>query len=219
MTVCGKDCGEMDLREEYLQDPCGTLSIPYWKSKVVKIPPQMRIVHGSAFDKAAFSAYRDEPYFRLFHSLKEIEEPDLDGFALRTAGAADIPLLVDTINRSYAGLSVTEAQLAGYTQTEVYDPALWVMVLDQTSGEVAGCGIAELDKELREGVLEWIQVLPAYRSRGVGRLMVNELLKRLSGKADFATVSGKVCDPTHPEGLYRRCGFTGNDVWHILTPL
>ena len=39
----------------------------------------------------------------------------------------------------------------------------------------------------------------------------------MQGIAEFATVSGKVNNPTNPESLYRKCGFTGNDIWHILT--
>ena len=38
----------------------------------------------------------------------------------------------------------------------------------------------------------------------------------MKGIADFATVSGKVDNETNPEALYRKCGFVGNDVWHIL---
>jgi len=34
--------------------------------------------------------------------------------------------------------------------------------------------------------------------------------------AKFATVSGQCENLTNPEALYRRCGFKGNDVWHIL---
>lgn len=75
---------------------------------------------------------------------------------------------------------------------------------------------ADFDGEAREGVLEWIQVLPQYRGRKIGRLIVGELLCRMVGKADFATVSGKVNNASKPEILYRKCGFTGNDVWHIL---
>lgn len=36
-------------------------------------------------------------------------------------------------------------------------------------------------------------------------------------KSDFVTVSGKVDNDTKPEFLYRKCGFTGEDIWHILT--
>ena len=45
---------------------------------------------------------------------------------------------------------------------------------------------------------------------------MNSLLNRMAGRAAFATVSGQVNNITNPEGLYRRCGFTGSDVWHIL---
>ena len=34
--------------------------------------------------------------------------------------------------------------------------------------------------------------------------------------ATFATVSGQCNNPTNPEALYRKCGFTGSDVWHVL---
>lgn len=45
---------------------------------------------------------------------------------------------------------------------------------------------------------------------------LNELLWRMKEKVDFVTVSGKSDNKTNPEGLYRSCGFTGNDLWHIL---
>jgi len=84
------------------------------------------------------------------------------------------------------------------------------------SGQCVGCGIADYDPEARELILEWIQVLPEYRGCGIGQAIVNELLRRAQGCARFATVSGKVDNPTRPELLYRRCGFAGEDVWHIL---
>ena len=33
----------MDIKE-YLQDPCGTLSIPYWKEHTLIVPDSIRIV-------------------------------------------------------------------------------------------------------------------------------------------------------------------------------
>ena len=125
--------------------------------------------------------------------------------------------MAEIINRSYTDLSVTLEQLQGYRNTPAFAPDLWIIVQDAASGETVGCGIADFDSEAREGVLEWIQVLPEHRGRGAGQFIVNELLRRMQGRADFATVSGKVNNATNPEGLYRRCGFTGADVWHILT--
>lgn len=163
-----------------------------------------------------FSDFTDEPYFRLIHRLENIETFSLDGFYARTAEPGDIPLTVDLINKSYTDISVSREQISALTRLEVYDKNLWIIVYDKKTDSAVGCGIADFDSEAREGVLEWIQVLPQYRGRKIGRLIVGELLCRMVGKADFATVSGKVGNASKPEILYRKCGFTGNDVWHVL---
>ncbi len=206
----------MDLLAAYKANPCGTLSIPYWKNKSIEIPQNMRIVHEKDFSKSEYREYKDEPYFRLFHPLEEIQTVVYDDIAIVTAKQEDIPCLVDVINQSYTDLSVTDEQLMGYTQTEVYHPELWIMAVNKADFSVVGCGIADVDRELKEGILEWIQVIPAYRGKKIGQLIVNELLKRMSGIAEFATVSGKVNNQTSSELLYRKCGFVGDDVWHIL---
>ena len=206
----------MELLEAYKKNPCGVLSIPYWKNKSITIPPNMRIVHDRDFSKSEYQEYNDETYFRLFHSLKDIRSVEPDDIVIVTAKLEDIPCFVDVINQSYTDLSVTYEQLVGYTQTEVYAPELWVMAVNKADSSVVGCGIADLDRELKEGILEWIQVLPAYRGKKIGQLIVNELLRRMVGIAEFATVSGKVNNVTSPEMLYRKCGFVGDDVWHIL---
>lgn len=202
--------------EEYLRDPCGTLSIPYWKSRSIRIPPHMKIVHARDFDPGLYRDYTDEPYFRLYHPLTETGAAQSDSFILRTAAADDLPLMADIINRSYTDLSVTVHQLKEYTLSAVYREELWLVATDR-KGTAVGCAIAELDTQAREGAVEWVQVLPRSRRRGVGRLLVSELLRRLSAMADFATVSGRTDNPSRPELLYRKCGFTGDDVWHILT--
>ena len=35
----------MITKEEYLLNPCGTLSIPYWKNKTIIIPSNIAIIH------------------------------------------------------------------------------------------------------------------------------------------------------------------------------
>lgn len=208
---------EKKLLECYLDNPCATLSIPYWKQKNITIPPDMKIVHEREYKPETFQEYIDEPYFRLIHDLTEIPQVELENYTIKTVTEEDVSILVDVVNQSYSDLSVTYEQLIGYTKTPVYEPELWILVMDKRNSLVVGCGMADLDRELKEGILEWIQVLPAYRGRKIGQLIVNELLKRMVGKADFATVSGKVSNTTKPEMLYRKCGFTGDDVWHILT--
>ena len=202
--------------QDYLLDPCGTLSIPYWKAQTVQIPPNMHIVHQRDYDAADFGDDSDEPYFRLMHDLRNISPVD-SAFSCRTAAVEDLPLLRELINRSYDDLAVSLAQLQGYRATPAFSADLWLVALDVQTGKPVGCGIADLDPVAREGALEWIQVLPEYRRRGAGRFIVNELLRRMVGRADFVTVSGRINNATGPEMLYRSCGFTGNDVWHILT--
>lgn len=201
---------------EYLKNPCGTLSIPYWKNKNIITPDNIKIVHQNDYCAENFSDYTDEPYFRLIHKLENIEASPLDKFCVKTALPEDIPLIADLINKSYTDLSVSREQIFNLTRLDVYDKNLWIIAYDKENNSAVGCGIADFDSEAKEGVLEWIQVLPEYRGNKIGRLIVNELLCRMVGKADFATVSGKADNVTKPEILYRKCGFTGEDVWHIL---
>lgn len=201
---------------EYLKDPCGTLSIPYWKNKNIITPDHIKIVHHRDYNAENFVDYVDEPYFRLIHKLENIEAFTLENFYARTAAVEDIPLIVDLINKSYTDLSVTYEQISGLTRLDVYDKNLWIIAYDKENNSAVGCGIADFDSEAKEGILEWIQVLPECRDKKTGRFIVNELLCRMAGKADFATVSGKVDNASKPEILYRKCGFTGSDIWHIL---
>lgn len=204
--------------EEYLSDPCRKLSIPYWKVQMTGVPENVRIVHHADYSDKLLEKYRDEPYFRLIHNLSEIKSFAVEGISFRTAKLSDILQIVEIINRSYENISVDETQILNYTKARVYDRELWILAVDERTHCAVGCGLADFDRQARESSLEWIQVVPEYRRRGIGRCIVNELLLRIKERADFATVSGKVNDPSAPERLYRRCGFVGDDVWHILTP-
>lgn len=202
--------------DEYILNPCRALSIPYWKNKAMKLPVSMKIIHHDNFNDKYLIGYEDERYFRLYHSLENIDGSVLEGFYIATAQSNDIEQIVDIINQSYSELSTTVKQITGYTKTVVYDKDLWILVFDCKTNLPIGCGIADFDKEAGEGILEWIQVLPDYRRKKIGQFIVNQLLNRMVGKASFATVSGKINNATNPEMLYRRCGFSGDDVWHIL---
>lgn len=204
------------LLKEYLENPCKKASIPYWNYKKIKIPPGMKILHQDCFDNKYLLEYCDEKYFRLMHNLDNVKSNSLKGFSIKTAETSDIPSIVRIINHSYTDLSVSNEQIYSYTKTEVYDKNLWILVYENQSNHLVGCGIADFDSEAKEGILEWIQVLPEYRGKKIGKMIVNELLFRMKN-ADFATVSGKVDNHTNPERLYRSCGFVGNDIWHVLT--
>lgn len=204
----------MITKEEYLKNPCGVRSIPYWKAKSITIPDGMIILHQCEYDKAQYQHYIDEPYFRLIHDLKCLAKPVLpQGYSLCTASLSEYAA---HISSCYEGIGITEEELRSYTTRPVYDTALWLVVKDDQTGNIVATGIAELDREIGEGILEWIQVSQDCRRKGLGRYIVSELLWRMKGKAGFATVSGQCNNATNPEGVYRKCGFTGKDVWHIL---
>jgi len=200
--------------EDYLKNPCRESSIPYWKAKSISVPHGIKILHQDDYDAAKYPQYMDEPYFRLKHDLKGLSVPQLpEGFSLYVPALRDFAA---HINQGYHGIHIREAELQAYTTRPVFLSSLWLAVQDNQTGDLVATGIAELDSECKEGILEWIQVSEHYRGRGLGSYIVAELLWRMKDIAQFATVSGQCNNPTNPESLYRRCGFTGNDVWHIL---
>ena len=204
----------MLIKEQYLTDPCKAASIPYWKAKSITVPEGIKILHQDEFDDAGYQQYIDEPYFRLIHNLKGLAEPVLpQDYSLCTATLSEYAA---HISSCYDGIGITEEELRSYSLRPVYDAALWLAVKDERTGNIVATGIAELDREIGEGVLEWIQVSRGHRGKGLAKYIVSELLWRLKSKAGFATVSGQCNNATNPEILYRKCGFSGNDVWHIL---
>ena len=205
----------MSLLKAYQADPCGTCSIPYWKHKSITMPADMKVLHEREFSEVWLRDYTDEPYFRLYHTLEKVEATDLDDYRAETATVSDIPCIVRVVNESYTNISVTCDQFMEYTKTEVYQSALWIKAVHCANGKIVGCGMADLDSEMQEGIIEWIQVMPEYRGKKIGKMLVNELLLRMKPMARFATVSGQVNNLSSPEKLYRKCGFVGNDVWHI----
>ena len=203
---------------EYRANPCGTLSIPYWKAKGISIPPGMEIVHHSRFREEMAVGRHHSRYFRLIHHLRPVPRPGPvpSGVEFSPISADWAGELADMINRSYghSGICVTEEEVRGWAGARVYRPELWIGAF--ADGTLAGSVIGEFDREAGEAVIEWLQVLPEYRRRGIAAALVLHALNAMAPFADFATVSGQCDNPTRPEAVYRACGFQGDDVWHIL---
>lgn len=200
-------------KAEYLANPCAASSLPYWKSACITIPNEIQIIHMTDTQPAQHAEKTAVRYFRLIHRLGNIEKPALpDGFDV-------IPLTPKQaafhIRQCYTDIGISEEELAEYRTRSVFDETLWIALQERSSGRLVASAIAELDSELSEGILEWIQVSPNARKKGFGSFIVRELLWRMQKKADFVTVSGKLDDPCCPEQLYRHCGFSGNDIWII----
>lgn len=198
----------------YLHDPCRASSLPWWKTAEITIPDDMLILHHADFNPDILKHYSDDPYFRLLHPMQSLQVPKLpEGFEFVSATPAELAAHID---RCYGGIFFTEDSLRSYASHRVYAPDCWLSIADKQTGMIVASGIGEIDRDIREGSLEWIQVSADYRHRGLGRYIVLELLHRMHGRASFVTVSGQCNNPYHPELLYRSCGFLGTDIWHIL---
>ncbi len=206
-------------KEKYLADPCAILSIPYWKATNLNLPDNMLIINNNDYNDSYKDDYTDELYFRLIHRLENITSVNLNSdYLIETVDIhTQLEDVVDIINNCYTDIGTDIDRVKEWTKSIVFDNNLWVYIKEIKTGKIVALGIAEFDKEINEASLEWIQVLPEYHGKGLGQAIVNELLNRLKDSADFVTVSGKVDNLTNPEVLYRKCGFTGNNVWHILT--
>lgn len=201
----------------YLADPCNVSSLPFWKTETVTIPDFLKIVRDNEYwqNRNKYAEYSDELYFKLIHRMQDLQKPILpDRFSTVEIGVADF---ARHIGECYADGGISEADLTEYKNHLVYNPALWLAVKDSLTGNIVATGIAELDPRIGEGILEWIQVSPKYRKQGLGTFVVNELLHRMKGKADFCTVSGKVNNKTNPLALYECCGFSEKVIWHVLS--
>lgn len=199
--------------EQYLKDPCGASSLPFWKTNSFAVPPSITVVRDDIFEGVK-EPYSDTPYFKMIHHLSGLSAQALPaGFTLVSA---DPQSIAAHIQSCYEHESISAEELERYTERGVYYADLWLAVKDDVSGRIAASGIADLDKTIREGILEWIQVSPEYRRRGLGRYVVNELLFRMRNSADFATVSGRLNNASNPFALYQSCGFRDPVIWHIV---
>jgi len=156
-------------------------------------------------------------YFRLLHRGAPIAPTTMEA---RWAFAPAQPIteaatVSSLICRSYETLQPTPEMVLSWTTHPVYDLTLWLWVVDRWADRPVALGIAERDPTVAEGSLEWIQVLPAYRRRGLGSALVCELLRRLAAQVAFITVSGEQAN-AQALALYRRCGFEGDDIWWLL---
>lgn len=208
--------------DEYKLNPCRVSAIPYWKMKTFKMPNNISVIHENDYTDSynINSICSDTLYFRLKHNLENVELFNLDKmFKYRNVNFNsdnDLKEVVYIINKSYTDIKVNINQVEEWTKLKVFAANLWVFIIDVNTKKPVALGIAELDNDVHEGALEWIQVLPAYRNHKLGQAIVNKLLTNLIGIADFVTVSGQVNNTTNPEKLYRKCGFQGNDIWHVL---
>ena len=199
--------------KDYLADPCGSASLPLWKTLQIEVPDNIMVIRDDEYVEGTING-SDEPYFKMIHNLENVSVPVLsDDYVLSTATDDEFAAHIQECYESEC-LSVEEIGI--YKKRQVYDTNLWIAIREQKTRKIVASGIGELDKSIGEGTLEWIQVSTAHRHKGLGKYVVAELLSRLRGRAEFVTVSGKLNSPSNPYELYIACGFSNPVIWHIV---
>ncbi len=199
----------------------------YWNAKRYTTETDMArieqsnfaILHNDFFQQLHKKNFKNiKPYFRLQYNSSTVHTYILDSrFCISTVDIdSELPQVSELIGKCYKNIKPTIDTVKQWTVSEVFHHDLWIWIIDKASGIPAALGIAELDSNIGEGSLEWIQVLPEYQGKGLGKVLVKELLNRLHSKSTFVTVSGEADNASNPERLYRSCGFHGNDVWWLL---
>ncbi len=159
-----------------------------------------------------------EAYFRLQRNTANLSDVALpQGFDFVDAQVDDEAVsIADFITGCYEAIALGADDVRGWSQLPVFAPDLAFWIVDVTRGIPAALAVSHFDARVPEVSLEWVQVHPNYRGRGLGTALVRETLRRARDHANLVTVSGAVANRHRPAALYRRCGFTGDDVWWVL---
>ena len=202
--------------QDYLQDPCRASSLSFRRTNTTVVSENVLILRDDEFAEIPYPAI-DEPYFKLIHRMEWIDQIHLpEDFEMIQCDTADY---ADHIRECYDGIYISADDLLKQETYPGFDPGLRIAICERNREKIIASGIAEYDPLVGEGILDWIQVSPAYRRKHLGKYIVLELLHRLQGKADFVTVSGKINNPDHPIALYKSCGFADMTIWHIITKI
>ena len=124
----------MDVKE-YLQNPCGTLSIPYWKAKTLAIPDSMRIIHCSNWNGQYGNFQR---FFRIKHDLNDLSPIDYDYDTLSIDYQAT--QLCEMINESYKHENKEQGIGGNRHDPEKYaqDPEVQILAIADETDTVRG---------------------------------------------------------------------------------
>lgn len=190
---------------------------PLSHAEIEQVP--FALVHAKALPVFAQRTFTERrPYFRLVHKSATVEGRCPSGFGFAPVNIQkELKDVVGLLRTCYPGFKINAEVVQAWLEHPVYDPQLWLWVVDAVTGEKVGLGIAEYDHQVPEVSLEWLQVLQAYRSQGLAAALVSELIRRASCQVKIITVSGDAESTYQPEKLYRKCGFTGDDIWWVLS--
>ena len=154
-----------------------------------------------------------ERYFKMIHYLDDVKSCLY--ISLPVDIKKDLDKLVIQINDSYQheNITISKVKLLEIIDSPQFNNRLWRKI--EKDGKIIGSILALIDKEINEGIIDYIQVSPEYRNKNYGKELLIDCLNEFKDMADFVTVSGRIGNITNPRKLYASCGFKGNDIWYI----
>ena len=159
-----------------------------------------------------------DAFLRMLHVGGDLPlKAAVPGYSLREVDLAEeLPLVATLLRASCGGPARGMDDVVAWARRPVARPHAWLWAIDRTTGRPAGLAVADVDAETQEASLVCLEVLPDHRSRGVGTMLLQELMGRLERIAAFTTVTLPLRSGTHPDHLFSAGGFSGHTVWWRL---
>lgn len=122
---------------------------------------------------------------------------------------ADYAAAGEIITATASGYALTAERVRGWTRKKAFDPMLWLLVRERQSGQPVGVGITNYFAPMREADLDWFFVHPDHQSKGIGRMLIAQTIRRCQPKSDIIRLGGIA------DGFYQKCGFQRGEKWIV----
>ena len=159
-----------------------------------------------------------DAFMRMLHVGGDLPlRAAVPGYTVREVDVAEELPLVATLLRASSGVAARGMDdVLAWARRSVFNPHAWLWAVDRTTKRPVGLAIADVDSETQEASLVCLEVLPDHRDRGVGTMLLQELIGRLERMAAFTTATLPLRSGTHPDHLFSACGFSGHAIWWRL---
>lgn len=163
------------------------------------------------------SNWRKSRFFKLHKAIPTDSESQIYDSCFKSVEVdnTEIQSVLEFLNKCYSDMNLSIDMIQNWRKENVFRPELWRWAIDINTGEKIGLGIAQFDSSIGEGILDWIQVLPDRRGKGVGSFVIREIEKSFPQSVSFITVSGDFDNQNNPNRLYSKCGYNGNVIWNV----
>jgi ribosomal protein S18 acetylase RimI-like enzyme len=191
------------LRECRRRNPQPTGPLVLRIGRRVTSPERLEFLERMGFERMNFG------YLALaVDAHAEYQRRDLQtGFVCRPLHPEDIPSRVATYNLAFPGEDLSVEDYATLRSCPGYDPALDLVVVDQSQAVVSFCTLW-IDDANGVGLLEPVGCHPEFRRRGLTQFVILAGLQRLWERGAKQAIVRVHSDNLAARKLYQSCGFS-----------